>query len=49
MYGIHYERNIEETELKHLKGFMGSRPVRIGNAAYYQKQNDIYGYLMNVI
>jgi GH15 family glucan-1,4-alpha-glucosidase len=49
MYGIHYERNIEEKELKHLNGFRGSRPVRIGNAAYYQKQNDTYGYLMNVI
>ena len=49
MYGIHYERNIEETELKHLQGFKGSRPVRIGNAAYYQQQNDTYGYLMNVI
>lgn len=49
MYGIHYERNIEETELKHLNGFEGSRPVRIGNAAYYQQQNDTYGYLMNVI
>ena len=49
MYGIHYERNIEETELKHLNGFKGSKPVRIGNAAYYQKQNDTYGYLMNVI
>ncbi len=49
MYGIHYERNIEETELKHLHGFKGSKPVRIGNAAYCQQQNDTYGYLMNVI
>ena len=49
MYGIHYERDIKEIELKHLKGFKGSSPVRIGNAAYCQKQNDIYGYLMNVI
>jgi GH15 family glucan-1,4-alpha-glucosidase len=28
---------------------MGSKPVRIGNAAYKQKQNDIYGILMDVI
>lgn len=49
MYGIHYERTLEEKELTHLSGFEGSRPVRIGNAAYSQKQNDIYGYLMNVI
>jgi len=49
MYGIHYERNIDEKELNHLKGFKGSKPVRIGNAAFCQKQNDVYGYLMNVI
>lgn len=49
MYGINYERNIEETELSYLSGYEGSKPVRIGNAAYSQKQNDIYGYLMNVI
>ena len=35
--------------LDHLSGYEGSRPVRIGNAAYTQKQNDIYGILMDVI
>lgn len=49
MYGIRYERDIKETELKYLDGYKGSKPVRIGNAAYYQQQNDTYGYLMNVI
>ncbi|MFA6767548.1 MAG: glycoside hydrolase family 15 protein [Parabacteroides sp.] len=49
MYGIRYERDIRETELKYLDGYKGSKPVRIGNAAYYQQQNDTYGYLMNVI
>jgi GH15 family glucan-1,4-alpha-glucosidase len=49
MYGIRYERDIKETELNYLDGYKGSKPVRIGNAAYYQQQNDTYGYLMNVI
>ncbi|MCI1785688.1 MAG: glycoside hydrolase family 15 protein [Bacteroidales bacterium] len=49
MYGIHYQREIREIELPYLSGYKGSRPVRIGNAAYSQTQNDTYGYLMNVI
>lgn len=49
MYGIRGERELEEATLDHLAGYENSLPVRIGNAAYYQEQNDIYGYLMNVI
>ncbi|MDD2436696.1 MAG: glycoside hydrolase family 15 protein [Massilibacteroides sp.] len=49
MYGIRGERVLTEYELPHLKGFKNSRPVRIGNDAYKQKQNDSFGYLMNVI
>jgi len=49
MYGIRGERILHEEELSHLSGYENSKPVRIGNAAYYQKQNDVYGYLMNVI
>jgi len=49
MYGIHGEKNLHEIELDHLDGYEGSKPVRIGNAAYVQKQNDIYGILMDVI
>ncbi len=49
MYGIHGERELQEKELDHLSGYLNSRPVRIGNAAYKQKQNDIYGVLMDVI
>jgi GH15 family glucan-1,4-alpha-glucosidase len=33
----------DETELKHLKGWRGTSPVRIGNAAHDQRQFDIYG------
>ncbi len=49
MYGIHGERALPERELKHLSGYLNSKPVRIGNAAFRQKQNDIYGVLMDVI
>ncbi len=49
MYGINGERKLTETTLDHLSGYKNSSPVRIGNAAYHQKQNDIYGILMNVI
>jgi len=49
MYGIHGERILTETELTHLSGYKKSRPVRIGNGAYNQIQNDSFGYLMDVI
>ncbi|MBD0776660.1 glycoside hydrolase family 15 protein [Maribacter sp. ANRC-HE7] len=49
MYGINKEKELTEETLDHLSGYKGSKPVRIGNAAYEQKQNDIYGILMDVI
>lgn len=49
MYGIGGEKKLTELKLDHLSGYNGSKPVRIGNAAYKQKQNDIYGILMDVI
>ena len=49
MYGIHGEKTLTEKTLDHLDGYKGSKPVRIGNAAFTQKQNDIYGILMDVI
>jgi len=49
MYGIRGETRLTETELTNLSGYRNSRPVRIGNAAYKQKQNDSFGYLMNII
>ena len=49
MYGISGEKTLTEETLEHLDGYEGSRPVRVGNAAYTQKQNDIYGILMDVI
>ncbi|HEY8997580.1 MAG TPA: glycoside hydrolase family 15 protein, partial [Edaphobacter sp.] len=38
-----------EEELDHLRGYMDSRPVRIGNAAYHQLQLDIYGEIMDAL
>ena len=49
MYGINGEKDLTEHILDHLDGYKGSKPVRIGNAAYVQRQNDIYGILMEVI
>ena len=49
MYGINGEKNLTETFLDHLSGYKNSSPVRIGNAAFSQQQNDIYGILMDVI
>jgi len=49
MYGIHRQKILAERELDWLSGYQDSRPVRAGNAAYRQKQNDIYGIVMDVI
>ena len=49
MYGIRGERVLTEIELDHLSGYQNSRPVRVGNDAYSQIQNDSFGYLMDVI
>ena len=49
MYGINGEQRLTEEFLDHLSGYKNSKPVRIGNAAYSQKQNDIYGILMDAI
>jgi GH15 family glucan-1,4-alpha-glucosidase len=45
MYRINGESEMIEKELD-LAGYMGNRPVRIGNAAYYQKQFDAYGQVI---
>jgi GH15 family glucan-1,4-alpha-glucosidase len=49
MYGIGGERNLKETTLRHLKGYLGSRPVRKGNGAYNQRQNDVYGAVLDSV
>ena len=49
MYGLDGRQQLDEVTLDHLSGYEGSRPVRIGNAAYRQLQLDIYGEMMDSI
>ena len=49
MYGIGGERELVESELDHLPGYANSRPVRIGNAAYRQRQHDVWGALLDSV
>ncbi len=49
MYGICGERRLTELELDWLPGYEGSRPVRIGNAAYKQTQLDVFGEVMDTL
>ena len=49
MYGIDGREELPEEELKHLEGYLGSAPVRIGNGAATQLQLDIYGELMDSV
>lgn len=49
MYGIRGEKKLTEKVLPWLAGYENSQPVRAGNAAYLQKQNDIYGVLIDVL
>lgn len=49
MYGIDGRKKLHEETLDHLDGYKGSRPVRIGNAAYTQNQMDIYGELIDAV
>jgi GH15 family glucan-1,4-alpha-glucosidase len=49
MYGIDGRTDLPERELPHLAGYLGSQPVRIGNAAATQLQLDIYGELMDSV
>ncbi len=47
MYGAGGERFLPEIELRHLDGYRGSRPVRIGNGAATQFQLDVYGEMLD--
>ncbi|ACV68191.1 glycoside hydrolase family 15 protein [Desulfohalobium retbaense] len=49
MYGIDGRRDLPEEVLDHVEGYAGSRPVRVGNAAYTQLQLDIYGELLDAV
>jgi GH15 family glucan-1,4-alpha-glucosidase len=47
MYGIGGERDLTERTLDHLSGYDGARPVRVGNGAWNQRQNDVWGMLLD--
>ncbi|MEX2336855.1 MAG: glycoside hydrolase family 15 protein, partial [Fulvivirga sp.] len=49
MYTIDGKKKLDEKILKHLEGYKGTSPVRIGNNAHTQLQLDIYGELMDSI
>ena len=46
MYGIGGERRLHEYEIPELAGYGGAKPVRVGNAAFAQRQWDIFGEVM---
>ncbi|HET7444079.1 MAG TPA: glycoside hydrolase family 15 protein [Solirubrobacterales bacterium] len=49
MYGIGGEKQLTEKTLDHLSGYGGAKPVRIGNGAYDQRQNDVWGALLDSV
>ena len=49
MYGLAGERRLTEWEVPWLPGYEGSRPVRVGNAAYGQLQLDVYGEVFDCL
>lgn len=49
LYSVRGEKELSEKVVPNLMGYQGSKPVRIGNDAFSQKQNDIYGVLMDLI
>jgi len=49
MYGIDGRRDLTETTRDDLSGYDGARPVRVGNGAFDQRQNDVYGAVLDSI
>ncbi len=49
MYGVDGSRHLPERHLDHLPGYANSRPVRVGNAAVKQIQNDVLGEVMSAL
>ena len=47
MYGIDGRRDLTESTRDELSGYEGARPVRIGNGAFDQRQNDVYGAVLD--
>ena len=49
MYGIDGRRDLTESTREDLSGYAGARPVRVGNGAFDQRQNDVYGAVLDSI
>ena len=49
MYGIDGRRDLAESTRDELTGYAGAHPVRIGNGAFDQRQNDVYGAVLDSI
>jgi GH15 family glucan-1,4-alpha-glucosidase len=49
MYGIDGRRDLTESTRDDLSGYAGAFPVRVGNGAYDQRQNDVYGAVLDSI
>ncbi len=49
MYGIRGQKDLTETTLEHLKGYEGAKPVRVGNGAFNQRQNDVFGAVLDSV
>jgi len=49
MYGIDGRKDLTEQTLDHLTGWRNSRPVRVGNGAWDQHQNDVWGMILDAV
>jgi GH15 family glucan-1,4-alpha-glucosidase len=49
MYGIDGRRDLTESTRDDLSGYDGARPVRVGNGAFDQRQNDVYGAVLDSV
>jgi alpha,alpha-trehalase len=49
MYAIDGRRDLTEVTLDHLSGYGGAQPVRIGNGAFEQRQNDVFGAVLDSV
>jgi GH15 family glucan-1,4-alpha-glucosidase len=49
MYGVDGRRDLTETVREDLAGYSGAQPVRVGNGAFDQRQNDVYGAALDSV
>jgi GH15 family glucan-1,4-alpha-glucosidase len=49
MYGVGGERDLSERVVENLNGYEGAVPVRVGNGAFQQRQNDVFGAVLDSV